>query len=42
MASHFRFTPKNPEQSFLLLGGGSGLNLQRVSDDGEFDFKAWS
>lgn len=40
MASHFHFNPKNPEQSFLLLGDDSGLNLQRVSSGSEFDFKA--
>ena len=39
MASHFHFNAKNPQESFLLLGDGSGLNLQRIMNE-NFDFKA--
>jgi CHAT domain-containing protein len=40
MASHFHFNPKNPGQSFLLLGDGSGLNLERIATSDEFKFNS--
>ena len=38
MASHFHFNARNPQESFLLLGDGSGLSLQRIMNE-NFDFK---
>ena len=38
LASHFRFDKKNPEQSFLLLGDGTGLPLTRIESE-DFKFK---
>lgn len=39
LASHFHFNPKNPENSFLLLGDGSGLDLKRIETE-DFQFKS--
>jgi CHAT domain-containing protein len=38
LASHFHFDKKNPEQSFLLLGDGTGLPLIRIESE-DFKFK---
>ena len=38
LASHFHFDKKNPEQSFLLLGDGTGLPLTRIESE-DFKFK---
>ena len=38
LASHFHFDKKNPEQSFLLLGDGSGLPLTTIESE-DFKFK---
>ena len=40
MASHFHFNPKNPGQSFLLLGDGSGLSLERIATSDDFKFNS--
>jgi len=39
LASHFHFDSKNPEQSSLLLGDGSGLPLSRIETE-DFKFKS--
>ncbi|MDR1776304.1 MAG: CHAT domain-containing protein [Desulfovibrio sp.] len=38
LASHFHFDKKNPEQSFLLLGDGTGLPLTKIESE-DFKFK---
>lgn len=38
VASHFHFDAKDPENSFLLLGDGSGLSLTRIETE-DFKFK---